>query len=294
MSLPKDGRGSLPANVSQGVCLDAGWGGWPAEERLGRAERQANLQHTLQGLRAAVSDALLVQDAPLELHTGAGQALALIDTNRDGQIDEAEFEAYLAAHRTEPTCFGAELVRVSGAVLQHGGKVTQYAGINGVYERSENVVNGRFMFTKLSTSTTALWWGNVLGKICWVVGPKAGAGTSNKIWAYVESFGKSPEQAAGRPWMVYSYDDRTYARQEAITIQSIDAVVLRLQCSAMQNCAQRQLSSQKLRVAEAKRMEEVAQAAEAKRKKKDSMAAEAKRKEKASMAAEAQRKGRFY
>ena len=181
---------------------------------------------------------------------------ALIDANHDGRVDEVKFTASLAAHCAEPTYVGAELVCVSGAVLQRGGEARPYTGINGVYQRSEDVVNGRLMFTKLSTATTALWWDNVLDKASWVVGPKAGAGTSTKIWAYVESLGKSPEQAAGRYWMVYSYDDKTYVRQEAITIRNVDTVVLRLQCALRCSIARNVSAAARARGAERARQEE--------------------------------------
>jgi hypothetical protein len=96
------------------------------------------------------------------------QELAHIDTNQDGDIDEDEFKAYLAAHQADPTFFGAELVHVRGVVLHHGGVAKPYAGINGFYQRTGDLVNGRPIYIKVAEPTTAMWCSNNSGVCVYV------------------------------------------------------------------------------------------------------------------------------
>jgi len=64
------------------------------------------------------------------------------------------------------------------------------------------------------------------------------------IWAYVESFGKRPEQVAGSPWKVYSYVNSAYVAQEAVTIHSADCVVVQLQCALRVSLARTRKSAE--------------------------------------------------
>ena len=56
--------------------------------------------------------------------------------------------------------------------------------------------------------------------------------------------------------MVYSYDDKTYVRQEAITIRNVDTVVLRLQCALRCSIARNVSAAARARGAERARQEE--------------------------------------
>jgi hypothetical protein len=142
-----------------------------------------------------------------------------VDFNGDGFIDEQEFEAYLAANRT--VRYGAQIVRVSGVMLRYKGETKPYKGINGDYERSQEVSNGRAVYIKMNTPSTALWWTNNDGKLCWCVGPKDKIGT-DKMWGYVESMGFGPEEAERRPWVVYSYNSGSWEEQLGVEVLDLD------------------------------------------------------------------------
>jgi hypothetical protein len=96
---------------------------------------------------------------------------AMIDGDGDGFIDEQEFEAYLAANRT--VRLGAEFVRVSGVMLHYKGETKPYKGINGDYQRSQEVSNGRAVYIKVNKPSTAMWWTNNDGKLSWGKIPRA-------------------------------------------------------------------------------------------------------------------------
>ena len=144
---------------------------------------------------------------------------AMIDGDGDGFIDEQEFEAYLAANRT--VRLGAEFVRVSGVMLHYKGETKPYKGINGDYQRSQEVSNGRAVYIKVNKPSTAMWWTNNNGKICWCVGPKEQVGT-DKMWGYVESMGFGPEEAERRPWVVYSYNSGSWEGQSGVEVLDLD------------------------------------------------------------------------
>jgi hypothetical protein len=87
------------------------------------------------------------------------------DADGDGYIDPEEFQAYLAANRT--VRLGAEFVRVSGVMLHYKGETKPYKGINGDYQRSQEVSNGRAVYIKVNKPSTAMWWTNNDGKLSW-------------------------------------------------------------------------------------------------------------------------------
>ena len=116
---------------------------------------------------------------------------------------------------------GASLVCISGVVLQQGMASRPHAGVNGEYQRSEEMTNGRAVYTKVSAPGTAMWLSNNNGKICWCVGPREHVG-KNQMWCYIESAGFGPEEAAGRPWFVHSYNSDSYVLQSGIVVRSLD------------------------------------------------------------------------
>jgi hypothetical protein len=87
------------------------------------------------------------------------------DADGNGYIDPEEFQAYLAANRT--VRLGAEFVRVSGVMLHYKGETKTYKGINGDYQRSQEVSNGRAVYIKVNKPSTAIWWTNNDGKLSW-------------------------------------------------------------------------------------------------------------------------------
>ena len=111
---------------------------------------------------ASLSLALSGQPAELEV---VEIGTASIDADGDGVVSPDEFQSYLAANRT--VRLGAEFVRVSGVVLHHKGEAKAYKGINGDYQRSQEVSNGRAVYVKVSKPSTAMWWTNNDGKLSW-------------------------------------------------------------------------------------------------------------------------------
>ena len=151
----------------------------------------------------------------------ASSPAPLIDLDGNGIVDAQEFNTYSADLAMEPRhYFGAEIVRLRGFVLHSGGTSAPYAGINGEYMRSGEFINGRALYVKSNKprtpNTTAMWWANNNGKLSWIVGQKADAGT-NKMWAYVHSLGWGPEQHAVGAWQVYSYNSKSFEAQHGAT-----------------------------------------------------------------------------
>ena len=116
---------------------------------------------------ATLSKALSGRPAELEvLHVDTHP-----DADGDGFVDPEEFAAYLAANRT--VRLGAEFVRVSGVMLHYKGETKPYKGINGDYQRSQEVSNGRAVYIKVNKPSTAMWWTNNDGKLSWGKIPRA-------------------------------------------------------------------------------------------------------------------------
>jgi hypothetical protein len=142
-----------------------------------------------------------------------------VDTDGDGYVDEDEFRAYLAANRA--VRYGACRVRICGVELRYKGSAKAYKGVNGEYEMTEEVLNGRAVYAKVDRPTTAMWWTNNDGKISWCVGPREEVGKTG-MWAYVESMGFGPEEAGRRPWMVYSYNSGSWEEQAGVEVVALD------------------------------------------------------------------------
>jgi hypothetical protein len=152
----------------------------------------------------------------------------LIDLDGNGIVDAQEFNTYSADLAREPRHYhryhrcgtGVEIVRLRGFVLHSGGTSAPYAGINGEYMRSGEFINGRALYVKSNNprtlNPTAMWWANNNGKLSWIVGQKADAGT-NKMWAYLHSLGWGPEQHAVGVWQVYSYNSKSFEAQHGAT-----------------------------------------------------------------------------
>jgi hypothetical protein len=145
-----------------------------------------------------------------------------LDLNEDGQVDKDEFEEYLKKQSVE---LGASRVRINGVVLHCEGSSQPYTGINGEYQRTEEVCNQRAVYVKAGSPNTAMWWTNSKGTVCWCVGPRAQVGnevSNEDIWAYVPSLGFGPEEARKRPWSVYSYNTRSFDQQTGVEVLNLD------------------------------------------------------------------------
>ena len=146
---------------------------------------------------------------PLDEHTGAEVLCLDDDTKEDeGVVDSIRF--------------GAFLVRIDGVVLYYGGDAQPYKAINGEYELTEQVCNGRGVYVKKSDKAKmAMWCANNDGKICWCVGPKDKVGGEG-MWAYVEIMACGPEEAGTRAWTVYSYNSNSWEEQHGVEVVSIN------------------------------------------------------------------------
>ena len=89
---------------------------------------------------ATPSLSMSLAGGPAALESSAA-SIDMVDTDGDGYVDEDEFRAYLAANRT--VRYGARRVRICGAELRYGGSTRPYKGVNGEYEMTEEVCNGR-------------------------------------------------------------------------------------------------------------------------------------------------------
>lgn len=154
----------------------------------------------------------------IHTHTSA-TSHHVLDLDGDGKVDEDEVSKYLSENQT--TRYGAALVQVDGAVLYNGGNAQPYKGVNGDYERTQELCNGRPVYVQVNKPTTAMWWTNNDGKISWCVGPKDRVGTEG-MWAYVESMGFGPEEAGSRAWVVYSYNTQLWEEQNGVVIIKLD------------------------------------------------------------------------
>jgi hypothetical protein len=191
------------------------WSEWSANSPKTR-QMDRDVSNEWPGASPSLSMSLAGAPAGLEVMV---EGYHTVDFNGDVFIDEQEFEAYLAANRT--VRYGAQIVRVSGVMLRYKGETKPYKGINGDYERSQEVSNGRAVYIKINTPSTALWWTNNDGKLCWCVGPKDKIGT-DKMWGYVESMGFGPEEAERRPWVVYSYNSGSWEEQLGVEVLDLD------------------------------------------------------------------------
>jgi hypothetical protein len=134
-------------------------------------------------------------------------------------VDEQEFREYLSG--LQSIRYGATVVRVNGLQLHAHGTSRPYGGINGDYQRSGELTNGRAVYLKIDKPTTAIWWANNDGRLCWCVGPKEQVGKAG-MWAFVESTGFGPEEAGTRAWSVYSYNTQAWEEQTGVEVLDLD------------------------------------------------------------------------
>jgi hypothetical protein len=151
-----------------------------------------------------------------------GEEVENVDANGDGIVDDEEFQAFLARNSSAGHAmrYGASLVHVTGALLHRKGESKPYSGVNGDFQRSDEICNQRAVYFNRSMPY-AMWWSNNDGKLCWCVGKKDDVGTG-KMAAYVESMGFGPEEAGKRPWSVYSFTSQSWEKQAGIEILSLD------------------------------------------------------------------------
>ena len=75
---------------------------------------------------------------------------------------------------------GASWVRVSGAINADG----THSILNGDYTRTDKMVNGRPVYSKVGKSGTSMWYYDVNDQ--WMVGPANREGT-DACWAYSDA-----------------------------------------------------------------------------------------------------------
>ena len=117
---------------------------------------------------------------------------------------------------------GALRVFVRGVMLHDQNVSRPYKGINGEYKRTMAEFGGRPVYERVKNSQTAMWWSSIEGRLAWCVGPKRMIGTG-QIWAYVEdTLGEGPESAGSRPWIVYSFINRSWEEQSHVVVENLD------------------------------------------------------------------------
>jgi hypothetical protein len=101
-------------------------------------------------------------------------------------------------------------------MLHRDGVSQPFDDANGEYSQSDDMCNGRPIYTHASKAT-AMWWANNDGRLSWCVGPASQVGT-DVMWAYVESMGFGPEEAGRRAWRVYSYNTASWEKQTGVEV----------------------------------------------------------------------------
>jgi len=174
-------------------------------------------------------------------------ALGLDDDRKIGVHEDCNIGIHRSSAHIDSKHLGAALVRVDGVVLHsetdsvlhsatdsvlhsatdsvlhsETANAGSYEGINGQYQRSNTLCNGRAVYTKVGHSKTCMWWGNVDGKISWCVGPKDMVG-GGVMWAFVESLGLGPEEAGTRAWTVFNYKRASWEEQNGICVVNCDS-----------------------------------------------------------------------
>ena len=143
-----------------------------------------------------------------------------LDIDGDGQVDRNESSKYLDS--LDGIEYGCARVRLDGLMLYSDGGAKPYTGINGDYQRTQDTINGRAVYKKVNNPRTAMWWGKNQGRVSWCVGPNERAGDTG-MWAYVESLGLGPEEAATRAWTVYSYNSKEWEEQTGVSVIDLES-----------------------------------------------------------------------
>jgi Ca2+-binding EF-hand superfamily protein len=111
---------------------------------------------------------------------------------------------------------GASWVRVSGAINADG----THSILNGDYTRTDKMVNGRPVYSKVGKSGTSMWYYDVNDQ--WMVGPANREGT-DACWAYSDApAAEGGPERTDAPWTFYSFDTKEWVRQEMVSIKDVD------------------------------------------------------------------------
>ena len=110
---------------------------------------------------------------------------------------------------------GSRLRPVQGSARRRAHVSTRWC------RRSERAVNGRAVYTHSTKPSTAMWWTNNEGTICWCVGPADKIG-GTEMWAFVESAGASPVEANARDWSVWSFNSQCWEQQSGVKVLCLD------------------------------------------------------------------------
>ena len=176
----------------------------------------------------------------------AGMRMPIVEADaRADTVEDQDLDCFPAPNSCVEV--GPSLVRISGMLLYSVKQAqgTPYDGINGVFERTDRLCNGRCVYQKRGSDSICMWWANNSGKLSWIVGP-ADCGEQHACimpaflvisiqhcqvaltpdclpvgtevqWAFVESSEASPDKAAG-PWFVYDYLGHSYTAQPGVEV----------------------------------------------------------------------------
>jgi hypothetical protein len=117
----------------------------------------------------------LIQDVKSKGQNGVGMVVTVSGVEgkaaRAGKFEDQDLDRFPAPKSCVEV--GPSLVRISGMLL-YSVKQAQgipYDGINGVFEPTDRLCNGRCVYQKRGSDSICMWWANNSGKLSWIVGP---------------------------------------------------------------------------------------------------------------------------
>ena len=152
------------------------------------------------------------------------------------------FDLGMIAHKGVPRddARDARTVRVQGALLHKADESVPYKGINGDYDQTSKLCNGRWIYAKATLKSTVLWFSTGpagatsqgVDSDRWCIGPEEHVGTMKGIWAFAlmpgsqvpgAPAGRGPEALGKQPWNVYSYKTKKFEEQTAVEVSEVVA-----------------------------------------------------------------------
>ena len=193
LSMMRSARCNRPKRVTPNLRLLSGW-----------KEEDLLPQHR----KGVCSDPVVID--PANAHGNVASRMSPTDwVSVREEATEAKFREFLQKCANLP---GIRLKNVTGPSA---------ATINGVYKRTDEVVNGRAVFLKLdSGSASRCCWYAPDGQ--WTVSPTTQKdGNEAKGWAYTKATGLPHPAAPGQAWWVYGGDG--FVHQPGVTVQVLSA-----------------------------------------------------------------------
>ena len=115
---------------------------------------------------------VMSRDAPDVDVATAGMRMPIVEADaRAVKVEDQSLDRFPAP--TSCVQVGLSLVRISGMLLysERHAQGIPYDGINGVFERTGRLCNGRCVYQKRGSDSICMWWANNSGKLSWIVGP---------------------------------------------------------------------------------------------------------------------------